>query len=193
MFNEGDYIVILKDDHISNNWQNFIIKQVTKNNSIKPELTPRKNNYHPEESYSYFTQTNTWRYATPEEIEEYKRLGIPFNVTRFNNFKLPKNWHVVVTQENIEEVLNWRFKNKVKEYEITNFLESENVVGVTFDSINNNYKKGHNPKSRTKDEEGDYDFGIEITTEQFRKYVLNKQVNEDYSYLINFFRKLNIK
>lgn len=194
MFKKGDYIVVLKDMAVHNCWQNFILKQYVNNGSILPELIPNvRNNYNCEFSYSNFKEKDdTWRYATPEEIEEYERLGKPFDVTTFTPFKLPDNWHILVTDENAEDVLTWRFERIYNDKDKITF--KNHFVGMTLNHEGTQYEKGHNPKDEVKDSEGHYDFGIEITYEQFKKYVLNQDINkEDYTYLIKLFKKLKIK
>ena len=194
MFNENDYITIVKDSSSNNNWENFVVKQLEDNNNIIPIITPlNRNNSDRAEIYSHFNETYiTWRYSTPEEIEEYDRIGKPFNVTTFQPFILPKNWHIFITEENAEDVLTWRFD---KTYTNENKITFKNhFVGVTLNNKGTKYEKGHNPKDSIKDPNGYYDFGIEITFEQFKKHVLNKEFHiEDYSYLIEFFKKHKIK
>ena len=103
-----------------------------------------------------------------------------------NPFILPKNWHIIVTEENAENVLKWRFEESYLSKDKEDFLD--NLVGMAKNEYG--YSKGHNLK---QDIVGDtYDFGIEITYAQFKKHVLNKQ-KEDLSYLIELFKKLNIK
>lgn len=136
--------------------------------------------------------SNSVRYATEGEIEEYNRLYESFDTTTLEKFILPDNWHILVTEENAEDVLKWRFEDR---YNIEDKIHFENyLVGITLNYNGTVYEKSHNPKDDVKDSEGHYDFGIEITYEQFKRYVLNKEINkEDYSYLIEFFKKLNIK
>jgi hypothetical protein len=102
-------------------------------------------------------------------------------------FILPKNWHIIVTEENAEDVLKWRFDKDNEELNKLNYY-LDKIVGVYKEG--NIIEKGHNPKDCIKTDT--YDFGIEITYTQFKKYVLNKQ-KEDYSYLIKLFKQLNIK
>lgn len=194
MFKKGDYIVVLKDMAVHNCWQNFILKQYVNNGSILPELIPNvRNNYNCEFSYSNFKEKDdAWRYATPEEIEEYERLGKPFDVTTFTPFKLPDNWHILVTDENAEDVLRWRFERIYNDKDKITF--KNHLVGMTINYNGTLYEKGHNSKDDITDPDGHYDFGIEITYEQFKKYVLNQDINkEDYTYLIKLFKKHNIK
>jgi len=194
MFKKGDYIVVLKDMAVHNCWQNFILKQYVNNGSILPELIPNvRNNYNCGFSYSNFKEKDdAWRYATPEEIEEYERLGEPFDVTTFTPFKLPDNWHILVTDENAEDVLTWRFQDSYNHSDKITF--KNHLVGITINYNGTLYEKGHNSKDDITDPDGYYDFGIEITYEQFKKYVLNQDINkEDYTYLIKLFKKLKIK
>lgn len=82
------------------------------------------------------------------------------------HFTLPKNWHVVVTEENQKEVSEWRFKTSEK-------ICLGYIAGVVYKVPQDRYEKGHNPGDLIK--KPNYDFGQEITTEQFRKYVLKKE------------------
>jgi hypothetical protein len=78
-FLEGQYIIILKPAGSPSFPENFIYRQRENYEYLRVEKdlegdlngTPRINPEYTEE----------WRYATPHEIEEYKRLGKPFNVT----------------------------------------------------------------------------------------------------------------
>jgi len=194
MFKKGDYIVVLRDTSPNNNWKNFVLKQTITREIITPILTPAgQNNTNCVLCYSDFKEKDdVWRYATSEEIAEYDRLGKPFDVTTIEKFFLPPNWHIIVTKENAEEVLRWRFKNSYKNEDKITF--KNHLVGMTIDYDGTLYEKGHNPKDKVKDPDGHYDFGIEITYEQFKKYVLNQDINkEDYTYLIKLFKKHNIK
>lgn len=105
MFKEGEYIVVLKDTSSYNNWKNFVLKQTITREIITPILTPAgRNNTDCELGYSDFKEKDdVWRYATSEEIAEYDRLGKPYDVTTFKPFKLPDNWHILVTEENAEQ------------------------------------------------------------------------------------------
>jgi hypothetical protein len=80
MFQEGDYIVVLKDDAKVNNWQGYIFKQKYQCGEIRPcILMDGKENH--SYCYSDFSLPSYWRYATPEEIVEYEKLGKPYLVT----------------------------------------------------------------------------------------------------------------
>lgn len=85
MFKKGDYIVVLKDSAITNNWENFVLKQTITRDLITPIITPLGiSNEDCEHCYSDFKEKDdVWRYATPEEIQEYDRIGRPFNITTF--------------------------------------------------------------------------------------------------------------
>lgn len=191
MFKEGNYIVTLKvrdwyDDNCAKD--NYCFKQRIDSYYINPEIDLKgaKDNGHRVMTSDKSKRLLDWRYATEEEIEEYERFGGPFDVTNYNPFILPKNWHIVVTEENAEDVLKWRFGESSNELEKTKCYLDKIVGMCNFD------EKGHNPKDDVKDSEGHYDFGIEITYSQFKKYVLNKK-KENYSYLIELFKKLGIK
>ena len=98
-----------------------------------------------------------------EKVEDEQLLNEPFT--------LPKNWHVVVTEENQKEVSEWRFKTPEK-------ICLGFIAGVVYKVPQDRYEKGHNPGDLIK--KPDYDFGTEITTEQFRKYVLKKEVEQKF-------------
>lgn len=81
-------------------------------------------------------------------------------------FELPDLWHVVVTEENQDEVSAWRY--------LESKTDSKLRVGYIAGACrkdNPNYK-GHNTADSIKGM--GFDFGIEITTEQFRTHVLSK-------------------
>lgn len=89
------------------------------------------------------------------------------------------NWYIVVTEENQHVVSEWRFGNLYPNYK----LDIGQITGIYKDG-----SKQHNPRNST---EG---FGIEISFDQFKKYVLNESIEEtDYSYLIPILKKHNIK
>ena len=197
MFKKGDYIVTLKvhdwyDDNCAKD--NYCFKQRIDSYYINPEIDLKgtKYNGHQVMSSDKSGRLLDWRYATEEEIEEYERFEVPFDVTDYNPFILPKNWHIIVTEENAEDVLKWRFERIYNDKDKITF--KNHFVGMTLNREDTQYEKGHNPKDKVKDSEGHYDFGIEITYEQFKKYVLNQDINkEDYTYLVKLFKKHNIK
>lgn len=187
MFKKGDYITIMKDTASTSNWENFVVKQIGTNVNIIPIITPfGRNNSNMVESYSHFSEKdNIWRYSTKEEIEEYDRLGKPFDISKFKPFTLPDKWHIIVTKENAEDVLKWRFGESYEDEDKLKYQDF--IVGITLNH-GGIFEKGHNPKNKIKGDS--YDFGIEITYEQFKKHYLNK---ENYEYLIKLLGKLNIK
>ena len=78
--------------------------------------------------------------------------------------KLPDRWYCVVTKENQNILSKWRFSNNYDK------LEIESITGI----CNKYNRKHHNPKNEIR---GDiYDFGIEITFEQFKKWVLKEEL-----------------
>lgn len=81
-FKKGDYIVVLKDNSLSNNWQNFIFKQLKYYHNICPEILINGNeNIDGQYTYAHFDMKDFWRYATSEEIAKYDRIGKPYDVT----------------------------------------------------------------------------------------------------------------
>lgn len=76
--------------------------------------------------------------------------------------ELPKLWHVVVTKESQKELEIWRGVS----------LPINKIVGV----YNKGGGKGHNPYGKIKGDS--YDFGEEITFEEFKVLVLKKQPTE---------------
>jgi hypothetical protein len=80
-FRKGDYIVCLKKpnsilDYIR---PNFIFKQLKHSDGVYAEIDI-KGSVTTCSDVS-FKDTSTWRYATPEEMAEYDRLGKPYDVT----------------------------------------------------------------------------------------------------------------
>lgn len=84
-FKEGDYIVTL--DVESGAWNcarnNYCFKQRINNIYITPEIDLKgsKTNGHDIMSFDKKKYLKEWRYATPEEIAEYDRIGKPYDVT----------------------------------------------------------------------------------------------------------------
>ena len=84
-FKEGDYIVTLNVE--SGEWNcarnNYCFKQRVDNKGIYPvvDLGGSKTNGHDIMSFNKKKYLKDWRYATPEEIAEYDRIGKPYDVT----------------------------------------------------------------------------------------------------------------
>jgi hypothetical protein len=79
MFKNGDYVVKLNDASSCYLLKNHVYVQSTDKNVLITDYdsfgtTTMSSNV-------YFNSPVTWRYATPEEIAEYERLGKPFDVT----------------------------------------------------------------------------------------------------------------
>jgi len=86
-------------------------------------------------------------------------------VVKEPEFVLPYAWYVIVDKENLDILSNWIFPNGFK-------LTIGGIAGVC------NYggkigNKGHNLTKIIKGYR--YDFGVEITFEQFKKYVLKEE------------------
>jgi len=99
-----------------------------------------------------------------EHYQEY----IVLDVVLEEKFVLPEIWHIIVTKENQDIVTKWR--EVTGDYK----LPIGHLTGIT--KIGNNLNKGHNPgKSIRKEGRYGFDFGEEITFEQFKKYVLKEK------------------
>jgi len=99
-------------------------------------------------------------------------------------FVLPKKWCVQCTEETAESIYQWLDEHK----EISN-------TTVYFPKLQlaDKKMKVHYPPYKTNHQFDTVKPGYtEITYDQFKKYVLNKQ-QQDYSYLIKLFEQWNIK
>lgn len=86
-------------------------------------------------------------------------------------FTLPENWHIVITAEN-QEIVSKRY------YDNGFLVPISNICGNT-KCNNRGITKGHNFKNMVKS--GNmlrYDFGTEITFDQFKKHVLIKNIKK---------------
>lgn len=88
MFYEGDYIVTLD---VENGWncakKNYCFKQRINFTGMAPEvdLNGSTSNSHSVMSFDKKQCLKDWRYATPEEVAEYERIGKPYDVTILQN------------------------------------------------------------------------------------------------------------
>jgi len=90
MFKKDDYIVCLittQGSHCVR--ENFCFKQRQDSQSISPYADIKGSKKNGNNSLQYKNKKN-WRYATQFEINEYERLGIPFDVTEINNPETPQ-------------------------------------------------------------------------------------------------------
>ena len=100
--------------------------------------------------------------------------------------ELPLLWHVVVDKDNYKALINWRFEGlNIKEGK-EQFV-GKRIIGV----CGSDGQKGHNPILRIKGKS--YDFGVEITYEEFRELVLTQEIKDDLKSLKELLIKLNIK
>jgi hypothetical protein len=88
MFKENDYIVTLDIDHSGffDTYcakENYCFKQAKDDTSISPkiDLVGSVTNQNCTLTFDKKERLTDWRYATPQEIAEYDRLGRPFDVT----------------------------------------------------------------------------------------------------------------
>ena len=109
-----------------------------------------------------------------------------------NDFKLPKNWHCVITENNKQILSKWRFGENSM-FGLETYIDG--YVGMVLWNTGR-LEKGHNKDLGDKNLVSlGYFYGEEITFEQFKKYVLNEDITiepEDYSYLIRLLKKLEI-
>lgn len=94
-FKKGDYIVTLdiKDICTYCAKKNYCFKQRNNNIYVEPERDLSGNEYNNNTFLTFDKKSSliNWRYATPEEIAEYDRLGKPFNVTTLHKKEEPKS------------------------------------------------------------------------------------------------------
>lgn len=205
MFKKDEYIVCLEGDFTKppgyNNKsevsecgaKNYIVKQSEDCtylrtykailNEYSDALSLNRSNY--DFTFNKLGKLKDWRYATPEEAEEYERLGYPYDVTTLDKFKLPKKWWLKVITKEQDDVLT-EYCNKKFNTE-TNGVESElkqpifyysEIIGALCWNVQNN--------------KADESF-TEITYNQFLKYVLKQnEVKEDYSSILNLLTKYGI-
>lgn len=93
-----------------------------------------------------------------------------------SNFKLPKNWHVVVTEENKEVLSEWRWRER----HIYTLIEAGDIVGMVKNSLLGDCTKSHNPQNCIQSDT--YDFGIEITFNQFKFHVMGEKSKEELTF-----------
>lgn len=152
-FKKGDYIVQLyktKSVYLS---YNFCYKQSENKDRLCVEIDNVDKNTL--SSYVYYSEPNTWRYATKQEIEEYDRLGKPYDVSILKKeFILPEKWYIKVTPENAEILNEWKQKVNPGSY------NAEGCRYVNWAGV-----------GRMGVKEGE-----EITFDQFKKYVLKDEI-----------------
>ena len=87
-------------------------------------------------------------------------------VVKEPEFVLPKLWHIIITTENYE-ILSKYFSNNSPH----SVLYTKGIMGF--------YKENKLGHTHTQIKGYDWDFGIEITFEQFKKYVLKEEIVEE--------------
>ena len=146
-----EYIVVIKNRKAYNGELNFCYRRI-KHVSISPL------SFFFEDSKSIPLAECSWRPATDEEIRNYP--GKPYDVTTIpREFILPEKWQIKVTPENMDMVANWRTSGwlSAKGY-CVNKVKGCDHVGYWFPEKQENY--------------------TEITSEQFKKYVLKQENGE---------------
>ena len=87
-----------------------------------------------------------------------------------NSFVLPNTWHCIVTELNQRILSQWRFRTNS-----TRVVGIGDFVGMTISFDNIRYVKGHNPIGNIGGPGRGFDFGIEITYQEFLKHVLHEE------------------
>ena len=186
MFKENDYIVLTKIKlRTSSFLENWIIKQNRNSQHLEIYLDCQYDCS--AWSIFKFDKSDTrfdWRYATFEEIEEYDRIGKPYNVTTLNQFVLPEKWCVIDTDdEQSDDLYEYATKYGAMPPYAKNIHHKKQLNFYHFPSINgcttcSNLETGYTL----------------ITINQFKRHVLNQKViKENMFYLINVFKELNIQ
>jgi len=88
MFKKGDYIVCLNTPETDCNFpKNYIFKQKTKDYFLMSELDNKgsKTNGWSLIDFEGKRTYGEWRYASYKEIQEYEKLGKPYDVTTLIN------------------------------------------------------------------------------------------------------------
>ena len=102
------------------------------------------------------------KYTKPSTKEAYDAQF----VVKEPEFVLPKLWHIIITTENYE-ILSKYFSNNSPH----SVLYTKGIMGF--------YKENKLGHTHTQIKGYDWDFGIEITFEQFKKYVLKEEIVEE--------------
>ena len=147
-----------------------------------PVITPLgKDNSDCDHSYSSFIEKdNVWRYADEEEIEEYKRLGKPFDTSKFKPFILPENWYIVTTEESSKDVIDY-FNEKLD-------TTCDRTIGNFITCMNGDLRGWMHYASIETYANG----CTEITYQQFKEHVL-KQSPINHKYLTELLEKLKVE
>lgn len=133
-FKKGEYIVLIDTPHIKEPYpKNYIFKQRDTNYylvSVLDSEGSKTNGWFPIRYSSKY-----WRYATPEEITEYERLGKPYDVTTLNKSNI-KKWsigtYVVFVKEGYYGLKHCLTSYRISEIgsigKISSYYESETIT-----------------------------------------------------------------
>jgi hypothetical protein len=80
-FKKGEYFVPLTDRSVTNNWNDWVLKQRESANCITPDFCPNTGSISCSWDGYGSDDPNAWRPATNAEIEEYKKYKRPVKVT----------------------------------------------------------------------------------------------------------------
>jgi len=117
---------------------------------------------------------NEVNWSSIQNLEHYQE-DVVLDIVLEEEFVLPEIWYIIVTKENQDVVTKWR--EVTGDYK----LPTGHLTGIC---VNNNgdLSKGHNPGRSVKSANfgesknlSGFNFGKEITFEQFKKYVLKEK------------------
>jgi hypothetical protein len=153
-FKKDSYIVTLNSNGVIGFPSNYCFKQREDFYYIRPYLDTVGSNTNGWEDIKV-DNPSTYRYATLEEIAEYNRLGKPYDVTTLSKSKeltsLPKEWYIKVENNGFPYVVNkWRLSNKKGTWFNAGYIDH-----IGFHSTNKP------------------NYGVEITLDQFNKWIRN--------------------
>lgn len=124
----------------------------------------RKQTYtsHNKSTRSIAWDNSQWYYIKSSST---KPLHLYENIVEGSSLEIPKNWHVVVTEENQEVVSTWRGVGN---------LRIGKIVGMTLGK-NGILEKGHNSSGDIVCDTGYYNFGEEKSFEWFKENILKEK------------------
>jgi hypothetical protein len=129
--------------------------------------------------WGYYKAKGNFIEIDVSEIQQYLPDNHPDKLSN-KIFILPKNWYVIVTKENQDTIVKWADKDDIP---------IGNICGMCLTHDTNRITIEHNPRDTVK--ANNYDFGQEISFEQFKKYVLKEESSkDDYSYLIKLLKNI---
>lgn len=166
-FKVGDWVVFEVDkcvgelkDNKTSAWDRYMVLQIERFNgyTINPTLESLKRYKH----YDWNKAENNIKCFRKAKLEEIPVKDLS-NTEVKDDFVLPEKWYVVVTKENKDLVSKWKFNS-----EIPIRFQEGCIAGFC-----------KNSKTKEWDLKVTSNWINEITTEQFRKYVLGEKIENN--------------